>query len=332
MGYLVVVRVMAVTLGLLCLWTGATVGQEAGKNGRQQPAPERVVPARTRLQAHPQLHGVWNFATMTPLERPSEFAGKEVLSDEELAALRRKDEDRRDFIANRSNNGVGSYNSLWFENGNSSKQTALIVDPVDGRLPPLTSQGQTRRASQREAAERSAGPEDRSATDRCIVGFNAGPPIIPNLYNNNVLFLDTGDYFVIMTEMVHDVRIVPLDGRPHGTVRQWMGDSRGRWVGDTLVIETINFTDKGTGTLGLSPTLDQHARVTERFRLLGPDVLLYEFTVDDPTLWTRPWTARVTMTKSAERIYEYACHEGNYGLANILSAARALEKQKASAR
>jgi hypothetical protein len=269
---------------------------------------------------------------MTPLERPSEFAGKEVLSDEELAALRRKDEDRRDFIANRSNNGVGSYNSLWFENGNSSKQTALIVDPVDGRLPPLTSQGQTRRASQREAAERSAGPEDRSATDRCIVGFNAGPPIIPNLYNNNVLFLDTGDYFVIMTEMVHDVRIVPLDGRPHGTVRQWMGDSRGRWVGDTLVIETINFTDKGTGTLGLSPTLDQHARVTERFRLLGPDVLLYEFTVDDPTLWTRPWTARVTMTKSAERIYEYACHEGNYGLANILSAARALEKQKASAR
>jgi hypothetical protein len=282
--------------------------------------------AQRTVDGQPDLQSVWNFATQTPLERPQEFAGKEVLSDEELFKFRKQhDEARLEFLANESNNAVGSYNTFWFDAGRSSARTSLIVDPADGLLPALTTQGETRRADARAAMERSAGPEDRSVTDRCIMGFNAGPPIIPNIYNNYVQLFQTHSAVVIYTEMIHNARIIPLDGRPHGILRQWDGDSRGHWEGDTLIVDTINFSDKGTGTLNLSPTLDENAHLIERFRRVSASTLVYEFTVDDPAVWTRPWTARVEMVKSNEGIYEYACHEGNYGLANILSAARAVE-------
>jgi hypothetical protein len=169
--------------------------------------------------------------------------------------------------------------------------------------------------------------------ERCILGFNAGPPIIPNGYNNNLQIFQTRDYVVILTEMVHDARVVPLDGRPalSPDVRQWKGSSRGHWEGDTLVVETTNFTNKGTGTISLPVTVDEQLRLVERFRRVDADTLEYAFTVDDPTVWTKPWSVVVPMKLNDEQMYEYACHEGNYGLAGILSGARQDEKAAAAA-
>jgi hypothetical protein len=155
--------------------------------------------------------------------------------------------------------------------------------------------------------------------------------MMPDLYNNNVQVFQTHDSFVIYNEMVHNARIVPLDGRRHGVLRQWSGDSVGHWEGDTMIVDTIDFTDEGTGTLHLSPTIDQNTHLIERFRRTGPEALVYEFTVDDPSVWTRSWTARIPFAKIQSQLYEYACHEGNYSMANILSGARARDKAVADA-
>jgi len=160
--------------------------------------------------------------------------------------------------------------------------------------------------------------------DRCILGFNAGPPMTPGAYNNNMQIVQTPGYVVIVTEMVHDARIVPLSGQAPATIRQWLGDSRGRWEGDTLVVETKNFL-RGTSLDGSTSNM----RLVERFTRVDSATLLYEFTVEDPSTWTRPWTAQIPMTKSVERIYEYACHEGNYAIPNILAGARTAEKDVA---
>jgi hypothetical protein len=184
--------------------------------------------------------------------------------------------------------------------------------------------------------------QDLPSWDRCIVGFTAGPPILPSGYNNNLQIFQTNDTVALLTEMVHDARIVAIDGRARlpKTIQQWRGDSRGRWDGDTLVIESTNFSNKGTGTLVLDRqfgprpylggTPDENLRLTERFTRIDRDTLIYEYTVDDPTIWTRPWTVSMTMRSGSEGLFEYACHEGNYGLANILSAARAEEKKGAA--
>jgi hypothetical protein len=168
------------------------------------------------------------------------------------------------------------------------------------------------------------GPEDRGVGERCILGFNSGPPMTPNAYNMNVQILQTPDHVVILNEMVHNARIVPLDNRPRHKIPQWVGESRGRWDGDTLVVETSNFYEN-TSLRGSSPTM----RLTERFKRVDADNLLYEFTVDDPLTWTKPWTAQVPMAKTAGPMYEYACHEGNYGMTGTLSGARAVEKRVA---
>ena len=217
-----------------------------------------------------------------------------------------------------------SYNDFWYERGNQlteDKRTSLIVDPPDGRIPLAPRTGGGRNAG----AGRYDSPENLSLADRCLLGFNSGPPMISSTYNNNVQIVQTRDYVMLQTEMIHEARIIPIDGRPHGTLPRWIGDSRGRWEGDTLVVETINFK-RETSLQGSSA----QTRLVERFTRIGPDTITYEFTVTDPTTLTRPWTAVMPLTRIDELIYEYACHEGNYGMTGILSGARFLEKEEAA--
>ena len=285
----------------------------------------------------PDLQGIWDFRTITPMERPGEFAGKQVLTDEEAANFQAQENRRlnRDLIDPKkgglnyppeSAGGVVPYNEFWYDRGTTlveDKRTSLIVDPPEGRIPPLTAEAEARAAARREL--RSDHPadswEDRSLGDRCLVGFNAGPPMVPSAYNNNVQLFQTPDYVVIFNEMVHNARIVPLDGRPHGHIRQWVGDSRGHWEGTTLVVETTSLSEK-SGFRGSSANL----RVVERFTRVDPDTVSYEFTLEDSETWTSPWTAVVPMTKTQGPIFEYACHEGNYAMEGILGGARAEER------
>jgi len=283
---------------------------------------------------HPDLQGVWNFSTITPLERPAEFAGKPFLTEAEAKALEartmeRSNRDNRD-RNNPEADVASAYNEFWWDRGvhaarvRGKVQTSLIVDPADGKLPPLTADGQ-KRADQRAEARRlhpADGPEDRSLGERCLL-FNAGPPMLSGPYNNFVQLLQTRDHVVIFNEMVHQARLVPLDGRPHlpAAVRGWQGDPRGRWEGDTLVVESTNFSDK-TNVRGSGEGL----RLVERFTRTGANTLLYEFTVDDAASFTKPWTAALPMARTTDQIYEYACHEGNYAMSGILRGARSAEK------
>jgi len=279
----------------------------------------------------PDLQGIWDFRTITPLERPNQFAGKETLSAEEAATIEQRNAETRVDRAPRTGD-PGTYNQFWFDFGSrvvDDKRTSLITDPADGRLPALTPEGEKRATDRSERIRREAeGPEDRPTWERCLLGFNSGPPIMPSGYNNNVQLIQTRDYVVILNEMVHDARIVPIANRPPSSGRRWLGESRGRWEGDTLVVETRNFTANGTGTIGLRVPPSDQLRLVERFTLRDPQTLIYQFTVDDPGTWTRPWTAAVPMQKSSEEIYEYACHEGNIGMIGIMAGARELERAR----
>ena len=269
----------------------------------------------------PDLQAIWTYATLTPLERPGEFAGKDVLTEEEAAEFERQTRQQRA----KTNNTAGP--DWWdVETGVlTNRRTSLIVDPPTGTVPPLTPEAQ-KRATAGAQARRERGPadsaEDLALNVRCLVWSTAGPPMLPGLYNNNVQFFQTRDYVVMFNEMIHDVRIVPMDGRPHGTIRQWMGDSRGHWEGNTLVVDTINFTDK-TNFRGS----DENLHLVERFTRVDDRTIHYEFTAADPTTWTRPWTAAIPMTKTEGPIYEFACHEGNLrSMEGILRGARAQER------
>ena len=292
----------------------------------------------------PDLQGVWDFRTITPMERPPELAGKTVLTDEEAASFelaenRRLNRDLIDpekggaFYPPESEGGVVPYNEFWYDRGNTiigERRTSLIVDPPDGRIPPLTPDGQRRANDQAAARDRPAyGPEDRGVGERCILGFNAGPPMIPSAYNNNFQLFQTPEYVVILNEMVHSARIVPMDGQPHlsPSIRQLSGDSRGRWEGDTLVVESTNF--QGTTSFDGS-TKDLH--LVERFTRGDGDTLRYEFTATDPTTWTGSWTASIPMPRAEAPMFEYACHEGNIGMEGILGGARADDKAAAEGR
>ena len=279
----------------------------------------------------PDLQGIWDFRTITPLERPNQFAGKETLSPEEAATIEQRNAETRVDRAPRTGD-PGTYNQFWFDFGSrvvDDKRTSLITDPADGRLPALTPEGEKRATDRSERIRREAeGPEDRPTWERCLLGFNSGPPIMPSGYNNNVQLIQTRDYVVILNEMVHDARIVPIANRPLSGGRRWLGESRGRWEGDTLVVESRNFTANGTGTIGLRVPPSDQLRLVERFTLRDPQTLIYQFTVDDPGTWTRPWTAAVPMQKSGEEIYEYACHEGNIGMIGIMAGARELERAR----
>jgi hypothetical protein len=287
----------------------------------------------------PDLQGIWEFRTITPLERPRSLGSKAFFTDEEAAKFEQEENRRqnRDLIdpkvggLNYPAGGVIPYNEIWYDRGDKvvkTKRTSLIVDPPDGRLPPMTPEGQ-KKAERRavEARNNQLGRphadswEDRPLGERCILGSNAGPPITPGPYNNNVQLFQNSDYVVLLTEMIHDVRIVPLDGRPHGNVPQWKGEPRGHWEGNTLVVETKNFK-RETNLAGSSA----NTHLIERFTRTDADTLLYEFTVTDPTVWTKPWTAEIPMARGDGPIYEFACHEGNHAMVGILAGARADEK------
>jgi hypothetical protein len=312
--------------------------------GQSTTAPDSKWTLPRTVDGQPDLQGVWDYRTITPLERPKELGTKEFFTEEEAARFESEENQRqnRDLIdpeqggLNYPPGGVIPYNEFWYDRGDKvvgTRRTSLIVDPPDGRLPPWTAEGQ-KLADQRAVERRddqlgrphADSWEDRPLQERCITGLNAGPPMTPGAYNNNVQVLQTPGYVVLLNEMVHAARIVPLDGRPHGNIRQWKGDSRGRWEGNTLVVETINFK-RETNVPGSSA----NTRLTERFTRTGPNTLVYEFTVNDPTMWTKPWTAIVPMASSADPVYEYACHEANYAMTGILAGARAAEKAAAAA-
>ena len=301
----------------------------------------------------PDLQGVWDFRTLTPLQRPEDQADKLVLTTEEAAEVESQAA-ARTAAANAPSEvrteplpvggNIGAYNSYWVDQGArivDDQRTSLIVDTPDGRLPALQpgieldvlSLGEdlpgVRPVRVRAAGIGADSYEDRGLSERCLLGFNSGPPIVPAGYNQNIQLFQTSDHIVILHEMVHDARIVPLDGRDPlpDTVRQWMGSSRGYWDGDTLVVETTNFTGK---TASFNPSVSTAAgsgttlHLIERFRRVADDTLLYEYTVDDSATFTRPFTAVLPM-KRGEVMFEYACHEGNYGLFNMLSGARVEE-------
>ncbi len=328
------VRVIAIVAGV-CLGLGV-----APVRAQDEP------PVVRTLDGDPDIQGLFTFRTLTPLQRPiidrgasADLAGRETLTDEEAAAyeVARRRELNRDQqnlevhapgvrYQSRAEGGVGGYNEFWYERGitlTRDKRTSLIVDPPNGRVP-------YREEYLAAAAIRGANLSngfadsytDRSLSDRCLMGFNAGPPMVSSAYNNNVQIVQTPAYVVIFNEMVHNARIIPLDGRPHGVLRQYAGDSRGRWEGETLVVETKNFL-RETSLRGSSP--DTH--LVERFRRVDPDTVMYEFIVEDATSYTRPWTAMMPLLRTDGPLFEYACHEGNIGLAGILAGARNLDTQ-----
>ena len=289
----------------------------------------------------PDLQGVWDFRTITPLERPERLGDQAFLTEEEAANLEQEVVERNVELANRAarrtevtesvdrgeEGAPGFYNNFWLDRGTTTvdtRRTSLIVDPANGRLPEMSPAGRER--TEARSAYRRDHPADswldRSAFDRCILGFNAGPPITPGGYNQNLQVFQTPDHVVLLTEMVHTVRVVPLDGRPAlpGDVRQWSGDSRGRWEGDTLVIETRNFDAKRRWR-----NTTEGARLVERLTRVDADTLNYEFTVTDPETWTSPWTASVPLALNPEPMFEYACHEGNYSMPLMLGGQRNIE-------
>jgi len=284
-----------------------------------------------RRPSVPDLEGIWNFATLTPLERPAQLGDKAFFTDDEAAAslkdtLDRNNRDRRDGGA--EVDVARAVNDGWFDRGTTLARvdgrlrTSLIVDPADGRVPALTAPARAR-VDARTAdgrAHPADGPENRSLQERCLA-FNAGPPILPGPYNNFLQIFQFPDYVVLFTEMIHDARIVPLHDAPRlGTLR-WMGDPRGRYEGDTLVVESMDFN--GVNDVRGS---DTGLRLVERFKRVDPNTLQYEFTVDNPSAFTRPWTAVLPMSRSSERLFEYGCHEGNHALVNILRGARAQDR------
>ena len=295
----------------------------------------------------PDLQGIWDYWTFTPLERPDEFAGRDRLTEEEAA-----------LVAQRSNaealardeppppGDVGGYSqAVWTDRARATAltQPSLLIDPPNGRLPALTAGAEQQLEAHRLAGGypvrgrvgglNEDGPEARGAAERCLLGFSTGPPMLPAGYNNNVQLFQSPGYVVLLNEMVHDARVVALDGRPAlpASVRQWMGSSRGSWEGDTLVVETTNFTD-GTGSFNTSFVSwgsAKNLRLVERFTRLDNDTMRYEFTVEDPATWTEPFTGRFPMNRADQPLYEYACHEGNHGMFNLLSGARAVERNLA---
>jgi len=295
----------------------------------------------------PDLQGVWNFSSNTPLERPIRFGDRQFLTADEIASAvaRREAADAASDAALPIAGVDGSYNDFWIENAGIGEEvrTSHIIYPLNGRIPDLaegarvqrsnygseTVQGESRPVRFAGGGIGTDGPEDRGLSERCLVGFNAGPPFIPSLYNNNVQIFQSRDHAVIMTEMIHDARIVSIRDRSetrlplHEEIRMWSGDANGYWEGDTLVVVTRNFNDL-TASFGSSGT-SRDKVLTERFTRVGPYTVNYQFTVDDPSTFSDKFTAIVPMTKVAGQLYEYACHEGNYGMVNTLRGARVQE-------
>jgi hypothetical protein len=287
------------------------------------------------LDGHPDLQGYWTNDTVTPLERPAEFGVKDTLTPEEAAAYAKK---RLDEFLAQPRDDIHYDDAIWQGeryDKHTLIRTSLIVDPKNGRLPPLTPAG-AQRAAIRAKTGGSGGPSDsaqsRTLAERCISWGNVGPPMIPPTYYANLQILQSADHVVIRHELLDGLRLIALDGRPHPGlgVQKLAGDSRGRWDGDTLVVDTTNFPDKTTfrgppRTTRQDITTSPKLHVVERFTLVDRDTIRYQFTVDDPETWTAPWSGEVPIRRFAGPIYEFACHEGNYGLVNILRGARVQE-------
>ena len=306
--------------------------------GGQAPAPKTNAPAAKPAAGKwtaprtawgdPDLQGTWNNGTITPLERARGAGEKELLSQEEDAEVNAQEDTRAERRpADKAQDLELAYNQFWWDRGSSIGRTSLIVDPKDGRLPSLTPAGQKLLAA-RAAARSSRGAydswTDRPLQERCIM-YHGVPPL-PTGYNNNYEITQTPGLVAIVHEEIHEVRLIHLDGRPHvGTsIRQWLGDSRGHWEGDTLVVETTNFREDAGFRFPVDATT---LRIVERFHRVGPGAIDYQFTVENPSFYTSPWTATLPMRPSDGLIYEYACHEGNYGIVNVLGGHRAEEKR-----
>jgi hypothetical protein len=289
---------------------------------------------------HPDFQGVWTNATLTPMDRPKEFEGKATASDAEARAYEQKDLSSNDIDrddapilkAINGSNAVAGYNNLFIDRGSEFarvdgvKRTSLIVDPPDGHVPPLTDEAKKRMDAMMRGYDRYDSVKNRPIAERCIVGFGStsGPPMIPALYNSNYQIVQTRDTVMILVEMVHDVRVIRLNGtHKPAVVRQWLGDSIGHWEGDTLVVDTTNFTPEnafmgfGSGKM----------HVIERFRRVDAKTILYRATIDDPGTYTKPWTLEYPFNSTPGPVYEYACHEGNYAMPDILGGARKMESE-----
>jgi hypothetical protein len=293
---------------------------------------QQARPARPAASSRLGLDGVWTFSSLTPVERPQEFAGRATMTAEEAkryaaTVLQRQNADRRD-------GGVDAdlaraYNDGWYERGdqvayvNGEYRTSLVVDPPDGRIPALTAEAQRRRAAifEDRRVHPADNPENRSLAERCLL-FNAGPPNLPGPYNNYVQVMEFPDHVVVFNEMIHDARVIRLNGtHPPAHVRRWLGDSIGKWEGGTLVVDTTNFSDK-TNFRGASDQM----HLVERYTRVNDDTLLYEFTITDPAAFTKPWSVALPMKRTEEQIFEYACHEGNEAMTGMLRGARFGEK------
>jgi hypothetical protein len=306
-------RRLSILVGLMVI-AAASVGAQSKKAAVPRTADGR-----------PDLQGVWDFAQLTPLERPSEFAGKEQITEEEAEEFAQKriettHKDKRDGGA--AADVERAYNDFWWDFGTRiAKQPSLVVDPPDGRIPEQTQDAKDRVAARRNRYDN---VEERPLAERCILGFNSGPPMVPSAYNNNMQIVQTRDHVVILNEMIHSARIIDLNRRAHASndVRFLTGDSIGHWDGDTLVVDTTNFSKEG-GFRGA--TTNMH--LVERFTRVDNDALRYEFTIDDPATWTKKWSTSIPMVRSNELMFEYACHEGNHGLLDVLKGARYQDKQ-----
>jgi hypothetical protein len=338
------VTTTAVALSLL---RGYAIGQSLNVKP-DAIATKRWTAPRT-ADGHADLQGVWANNTATPLERPKELAGRQFLTEQEVAALKKKSAELFDkgnsdaafgdsvfesALANvkgtksgykSTDGGTGDYSSVWLAARDWDNRTSLITDPPDGRVPPMTLPAEQReRAVMAAFRGRPAGPEDRLLSERCIT---YGWPQLEAGYQSYFQIVQSSTSIVILTEMIHDARIIPMDGSPHPprNIQSWMGDPRGHWEGDTLVIDSTNFR---LGTFRNISTEKLH--VIERFKRTGPDILQWELTIDDPGAWTKPWSLMIPLRSSKKAIYEYACHEGNYGLPDILAGARREDKNEAA--
>src|SRR5262245_26446140 len=282
-----------------------------------------------------RFEGIWNSATVTPLERPRQLKDKPFFTPEEAAEWERQAaENNEERPPQPGARNTGTYNTFFREYGSrtvKTRRTSIVTDPPDGRIPPLMPALAELKRQRAEGQKNPASAEETGLQDRCLAFLTAGPPMLPYSYNSNYQIVRTGDAIVVHVEMIHDARVIHLDGRPHlsPNIRRWMGDSIGRWSGNTMVVDTTNFNDGGGfyGDAGGNFAWDRNLHLIERFSLLDDNTLLYQFEVDDPTAFTQPWKGELTMERSTGPIYEYACHEGNYSLTNMLRGYRATERE-----
>jgi hypothetical protein len=306
----------------------------------QTPKIEKNWSVPRTADGHPDLQGIWTNVTITPTERPAVFAGKATVTDAEAKAYEQhseqelKDTDGKShsaLLASAGSDGTGGYNVLFVDRGSQLarvdgvKRTSLIIDPPNGKMPPMTAEGKQRMMGMFKSFNTYDSVKDRPTSERCLIGFGStsGPPMLPVLYNNNYQIVQTPDNVMILVEMVHDARIIRINGtHAPANIRQWFGDSIGHWEGDTLVVDTTNFSDQPGFYLGT-----RNLHVIERFTRVGPNDILYKATVDDPSTFEKQWTMEFPFVATAGPIYEYACHEGNYAMSDIMGGARQMEKK-----